>query len=166
MCEEVSWEEVVEVIKYLKYGKALSPDGIKWDVNLWECKIGGCAAADDEYSDEEWVIYGSARLVDVLQQEWVIYGIARMVDVLQQMVNIVMRWECKIGGCAAAGVSDIWDCKNGGCASADDEYSDEEWVIYGSARLVGVLQQMINIVMRNERYPLAGRGAHWYPSSR
>ena len=44
MCEEVSWEEVVEVIKYLKYGKALSPDGIKCDVHLWECKIGGCAA--------------------------------------------------------------------------------------------------------------------------
>ena len=28
MCEEVSWEEVVEVMKCLKRGKAAGPDGI------------------------------------------------------------------------------------------------------------------------------------------
>ena len=28
MCEEVSWEGVGEVMKYLKRGKALGPDGI------------------------------------------------------------------------------------------------------------------------------------------
>ena len=37
---------------------------------------------------------------------------------------------------------------------------------YVSARLVDVLQQMMNIVMRSERYPLVEREAHWYPSSR
>ena len=28
MCNEVSWEEVVEVLKFLRRGKASGPDGI------------------------------------------------------------------------------------------------------------------------------------------
>ena len=45
MCEEISWEEVVQVMKYLKRGKAAGPDGI---MN----KMGG-DVTDDECGDEE-----------------------------------------------------------------------------------------------------------------
>ena len=44
MCNEVSWEEVVEVLKCLRRGKTPSPDGIIDDM----------------------VMYGSGRLVEVM----------------------------------------------------------------------------------------------------
>ena len=46
MCKEVSWEEVVEVLKCLKRGKAPSLDGIL----------------------NEMVIYGGGKLVEVMLQ--------------------------------------------------------------------------------------------------
>ena len=51
MCEEVRWEEVVEVMECLKRGKATGPDGNM--NNVWGRMVGGGDVADDECGDEE-----------------------------------------------------------------------------------------------------------------
>ena len=56
MCEEVSWEEVVEVMKCMKRGKAAGPDGI--------------------------------------MNEMLMYGKGRLVEMMLQMMNVVMKSEC------------------------------------------------------------------------
>ena len=51
MCEEVSLEEVLKVMK--KRGMALDPDRIMNEMLMYEENVGGGDVADDEYGDEE-----------------------------------------------------------------------------------------------------------------
>ena len=60
MCKEVSWEEVVEVLKCLRRGKAPGPDGILNEIVIYSGEVGGSSAAGDEFGAEECVL--SCRL--------------------------------------------------------------------------------------------------------